>query len=247
MMGKKYNALAYQHSSKFKDTSLYRQKNNPNSEYILVVRRGQIFQSSGPGTYPRASRKAPPATFADESSGSPKYTSDWRRLLWSNWYIISTPAQFSSTLDGTGADGPRSEGGRRILLDNSRVYVRFSPFVSGRVRPIRLREREPDYGSRWSGAIRHLRDPTFIRYELKTWPLATANLGPRRARRGRRPRAAPPAARSCPPSLVQALVRVPSTSVRRCGHFHPPLQSSQTRFILAPIRASLLKYPAHGE
>ena len=27
----------------------------------------------------------------------------------------------------------------------------------------------------------------------------TANLGPRRARRGRRPRAAPPAARSCPP------------------------------------------------
>ena len=27
----------------------------------------------------------------------------------------------------------RSEGGRRILLDNSRVYVRFLPFVSGRV------------------------------------------------------------------------------------------------------------------
>ena len=31
-----------------------------------------------------------------------------------------------------GADGPRSEGGRKILLDNSRVYVRFLPFVSGR-------------------------------------------------------------------------------------------------------------------
>ena len=35
--------------------------------------------------------------------------------------------------DGTGADGPRSKGGKRILLDNSRVYVRFLPFVSGRV------------------------------------------------------------------------------------------------------------------
>ena len=33
----------------------------------------------------------------------------------------------------SGADGPRSEGGKRILLDNSRVYVRFLPFVSGRV------------------------------------------------------------------------------------------------------------------
>ena len=53
-----------------------RQKNDPNSEYILVVRRDQISQSSGPGTYPRASRKAPPATFADESYGLPKYTSD---------------------------------------------------------------------------------------------------------------------------------------------------------------------------
>ena len=50
---------------------------------------------------------------------------DWCRHLPSKWYIISTPAQFSSTLDGTGAGGPRSEGGRRILLDNSRVYVRF--------------------------------------------------------------------------------------------------------------------------
>ena len=46
---------------------------------------------------------------------------------------MSTPAQFSYTIDGTGADGPRSEGGKRILLDNSRVYVRFLPFVSGRV------------------------------------------------------------------------------------------------------------------
>ena len=63
----------------------------------------------------------------------PKYTSDWRRLPASSWYIISTPAQFSCTIDGTGADGPRSEGGKRILLDNSRVYVRFHPFVSGRV------------------------------------------------------------------------------------------------------------------
>ena len=36
-------------------------------------------------------------------------------------------------MDETGADGPRSEGGKRVLLDNSRVYVRFYPFVSGRV------------------------------------------------------------------------------------------------------------------
>ena len=38
----------------------------------------------------------------------------------------------------TGADGPLSEGGRRILLDNSRVYVRFLPFVGGRVHLIRI-------------------------------------------------------------------------------------------------------------
>ena len=63
----------------------------------------------------------------------PKYTSAWRRHLPSKWYIISTPAQFSFTIDGTGADGARSEGGKRILLDNSRVYVRFHPFVGGRL------------------------------------------------------------------------------------------------------------------
>ena len=55
-----------------------------------------------------------------------------------NGYIISTPVQFSSTIDGTGADGPRSEGGKRILLDNSQVYVRFLPFVGGRVHAARL-------------------------------------------------------------------------------------------------------------
>ncbi len=44
---------------------------------------------------------------------------------------------FHTYIDGTGADGPRSEGGRRILLDNSRVYVRFLPFGSGRVHPYR--------------------------------------------------------------------------------------------------------------
>ena len=69
-------ASVYRHTSKFKDTPRWRQKNDPNSEYILVVRRDQIFQSSGPGTYPRASRKAPPATFVDESYGLPKYTND---------------------------------------------------------------------------------------------------------------------------------------------------------------------------
>ena len=56
----------------------------------------------------------------------------------SNYHIISTPAQFSYIIDGTGADGPRSEGGRRILLDNSRVYVRFLSFVGGRVHLGRL-------------------------------------------------------------------------------------------------------------
>ena len=41
-------------------------------------------------------------------------------------------------MDETGADGPRSEGGKRILLDNSRVYVRFLPFLRGRVHLGRL-------------------------------------------------------------------------------------------------------------
>ena len=37
-------------------------------------------------------------------------------------------------LDGTDT---LPEGGRRITLDNSRVYVRFLPFVSGRGHPVR--------------------------------------------------------------------------------------------------------------
>ena len=46
--------------------------------------------------------------------------------------VLGPPCgEIRSTIDGTGADGPRSEGGRRILLDNSRVYVRFYPFLSG--------------------------------------------------------------------------------------------------------------------
>ena len=60
-------ASVYRHTSKFNDTPRWPQKNDTNSEYILVVRRDQIVQSRGPGTYPRASRKAPPATFADET------------------------------------------------------------------------------------------------------------------------------------------------------------------------------------
>ena len=63
-------ASVYRHTSKLKYTPRWRQKNAPNSEYILVVRRDQRFQSSGPGTYPRASRKAPPATFADVATPS---------------------------------------------------------------------------------------------------------------------------------------------------------------------------------
>ena len=51
-------------------------------------------------------------------------------------YINSSSVSY--TLDGTGADGARSEGGKRILLDNSRVYVRFLPFVSGRVHLARI-------------------------------------------------------------------------------------------------------------
>ena len=37
-----------------------------------------------------------------------------------------------------------SEGGKRILLDNSQVYVRFLPFVSGRVHLGRLDDSEHD-------------------------------------------------------------------------------------------------------
>ena len=48
--------------------------------------------------------------------------------------------QFSYKFDGTGADGARSEGGKRILRDNSRVYVRFLPFVGGRVHLGRVRD-----------------------------------------------------------------------------------------------------------
>ena len=48
-----------------------------------------------------------------------------------------------SELGYLGADGPRSEGGRRILLDNSRVYVRFLPFLNGRFHLGRLGASQP--------------------------------------------------------------------------------------------------------
>ena len=113
--------------------------NIPNPEFIAVARRDHLFtQPPIQYTLMPPGRHRPAATFADESSGLPKYTSAWRRHLPSKWYIISTPAHVSSTIDGTGADGARSEGGKRILLDNSRVYVRFLPFVDGRVHPTRL-------------------------------------------------------------------------------------------------------------
>ena len=60
-------------------------------------------------------------------------------------YILAAIVGFAADLPTrllrrgvSGADGARSEGGKRILLDNSRVYVRFLPFVSGRVHLGRL-------------------------------------------------------------------------------------------------------------
>ena len=67
----------------------------------------------------RPMRYRPATTFADEASGPPKFTSDYCCHLPSRWDIIYTPAQFSYKLDGTGADGARSEGGKRIILDKS--------------------------------------------------------------------------------------------------------------------------------
>ena len=68
-----------------------------------------------------------------------------------------------------------SEGGRRILLHNSRVYVRFLPFVSGRVHPGRLsahsaildaryqpRETETSTTPRLSRAKAQILDPASI-------------------------------------------------------------------------------------
>ena len=38
----------------------FKKNQSPNSQITIVVRRDQIFHSSGPGTYPRGSRKTPP-------------------------------------------------------------------------------------------------------------------------------------------------------------------------------------------
>ena len=48
---------------------------NQDSDQDKTTVTDPIYQAS------KDSRKAPPATFADESSGLPKYTSAWRRLL----------------------------------------------------------------------------------------------------------------------------------------------------------------------
>ena len=55
----------------FEDTPRWREVNElPTSEFIIVVRQDQIFQSGGPGTHPRGSRKARAAAgqFADSPS-----------------------------------------------------------------------------------------------------------------------------------------------------------------------------------
>ena len=52
--------------------------------------------------------------------------------------LAALEAVHEADATGAGADGACSEGGKRILQDNSRVYVRFNPFSSGRVHPIRL-------------------------------------------------------------------------------------------------------------
>ena len=64
-------------------------------------------------------------------------------------------------IEETGADGPRSEGGRRVLLDNSRVYVRFLSFVGGRFHLNRLSATELFEVIRQSRAIRPLRALAF--------------------------------------------------------------------------------------
>ena len=51
-----------------------------------------------------------------------------KRLHPTHWLMSTRIAAGTSVLMAL-----RSEGGKRILLDNSRVYVRFLPFVSGRV------------------------------------------------------------------------------------------------------------------
>ena len=68
----------------------------------------------------------------DDDAGPP-------RLAGLPEYILAAIVGFAADLPTrllrrgvSGADGARSEGGKRILLDNSRVYVRFLPFVRGR-------------------------------------------------------------------------------------------------------------------
>ena len=67
------------------------------------------------------------------AEGSPKYTSALTppSPVQIVHYINSSPVFIHNRRNRSRR--PASEGGRRILLDNSRVYVRFLPFVSGRV------------------------------------------------------------------------------------------------------------------
>ena len=74
----------------------------------------------------------------DDDAGPP-------RLAGLPEYILAAIVGFAADLPTrllrrgvSGADGARSEGGKRILLDNSRVYVRFLSFVGGRVHLGRL-------------------------------------------------------------------------------------------------------------
>ena len=73
---------------------------------------------------------------------------------------------FHTQFDGTGADGPRSEGGKRILLDNSRVYVRFLPFVSGRVHLGRAQQ----YSAILGGSVRAARNVIFAPHVWQKGP-----------------------------------------------------------------------------
>ena len=88
----------------------------PNSESIMAFRRRQIFQSSGPGTYPCGSRNSLPVPRGDIRGFILRATKVDQRLMPPSTVQLvhyKYSSEFPLVSDGTGADGPRSRGGRR--------------------------------------------------------------------------------------------------------------------------------------
>ena len=135
----------------------------PNSQFIIVVHRDHSFIARGPKTHsrPRKDRRAQRRHYGFRRRRAAKIhqrltpPSTVQLVHYINASLVFIHNRRNRHQESMASDA--TEGGRRILLDNSRVYVRFLPFVSGRVHLGRLNKYSSILGA-------PLEDPSNVRH-----------------------------------------------------------------------------------